>query len=87
VHIFGNDSNKSKYQEEIERRLNSGNACYLLIQSLMTSCLLHENGENSIYNIIVLLVVLYGCETWSLILWEGHGLRVFETRVLRRGMK
>jgi len=29
-------------------------------------------------------VVLYGCETWSLILREEHGLRVFEIRVLRR---
>jgi hypothetical protein len=29
-------------------------------------------------------VVLYGCETWSLILREEHKLRVFENRVLRR---
>jgi hypothetical protein len=29
-------------------------------------------------------VVLYGCETWSLILKEEHRLRVFEDRVLRR---
>jgi hypothetical protein len=29
-------------------------------------------------------VVLYGCETWSLTLREGHRLRVFENRVLRR---
>jgi hypothetical protein len=29
-------------------------------------------------------VVLYGCETWSLILREKHRLRVFENRVLRR---
>jgi hypothetical protein len=29
-------------------------------------------------------VVLYGCETWSLILREEHRLRVFEFRVLRR---
>jgi hypothetical protein len=28
--------------------------------------------------------VLYGCETWSLILREEHRLRVFENRVLRR---
>jgi hypothetical protein len=27
---------------------------------------------------------LYGCETWSLILREEHGLRVYENRVLRR---
>jgi hypothetical protein len=29
-------------------------------------------------------VLLYGCETWSLTLKEGHRLRVFENRVLRR---
>jgi hypothetical protein len=29
-------------------------------------------------------VVLYGCETWSLILEEEHWLRVFENRLLRR---
>jgi hypothetical protein len=27
---------------------------------------------------------LYGCETWSLTLWEEHRLREFENRVLRR---
>jgi hypothetical protein len=37
-----------------------------------------------IYKIIILLpMVLYGCETWSLILRTEHGLRVFENRVLR----
>jgi hypothetical protein len=33
---------------------------------------------------IVVYVVLYGCETWSLTLREEHRLRVFENRVLRR---
>jgi hypothetical protein len=37
-----------------------------------------------IYKTIILPVVLYGCETWSLTLTEGHRLRVFENRVLRR---
>jgi hypothetical protein len=35
------------------------------------------------YKTIILPVVLYGCETWSLALREGHRLRVFENRVLR----
>jgi hypothetical protein len=33
---------------------------------------------------IILNMVLYGCETWSLTLREEHRLRVFENRVLRR---
>jgi hypothetical protein len=36
------------------------------------------------YKTIILLLVLYGCETWSLTLRKEHGLRVFEKRVLRR---
>jgi hypothetical protein len=37
-----------------------------------------------VYKTIILPVVLYGCETWSLTLKEGHRLRVFEDRVLRK---
>ena len=37
-----------------------------------------------IYRNIILPVVLYGCETWSLTLREERRLRVFENRVLRR---
>ena len=36
-----------------------------------------------IYRTIILLVVLYGCETWSLTLKEERRLRLFENRVLR----
>jgi hypothetical protein len=37
-----------------------------------------------IYKTIILPVILYGCETWSLTLREEHRLRVFENKVLRR---
>jgi hypothetical protein len=37
-----------------------------------------------IYKTVILPVVLYGCETWSLTLKEERRLRVFENRVLRR---
>jgi hypothetical protein len=37
-----------------------------------------------IYKTVILPVVLYGCETWSLTLREEHRLRVFENRMLRR---
>jgi hypothetical protein len=36
-----------------------------------------------IYRTIILSVVLYGCETWSLILKEEHRMRVFENTMLR----
>jgi hypothetical protein len=37
-----------------------------------------------IYKTIILPVILYGCETWSLTLREEHRLRVFQSKVLRR---
>jgi len=46
--------------------------------------LLSKNFKIKIYRTIILPVVLYGCETWSLTLREGRRLRVFENRVLRR---
>jgi hypothetical protein len=51
---------------------------------LLPSGLLSRSLKIRIYETIILPVVLYGCETWSLKLREEHRLRVFENRVLRR---
>jgi hypothetical protein len=48
------------------------------------SRLLSRNVKVKIYKTIILTVVLYGCESWSLAPREEHRLRVFENRVLRR---
>jgi hypothetical protein len=48
------------------------------------SSAIEKNIKIRIYKAIILPVVLYGCETWSLTLREEHRLRVFENRVLRR---
>jgi hypothetical protein len=45
--------------------------------------LLSGNIKVKIHKTIILPVVLYGCETWSVTLREEHRLRVFENRVLR----
>jgi hypothetical protein len=46
--------------------------------------LLSKNVKIKIYRIIILPVVLCGCETWSLTLREERRLRVFDNRVLRK---
>jgi hypothetical protein len=46
--------------------------------------LLLKNLKIRIYKTVILPVILYGCETWSLTLREEHRLGVFENRVLRR---
>jgi hypothetical protein len=50
----------------------------------LSSRLLSRNVKVKICKTIILPVVLYGCETWSLVPREEQGLRIFETRVLRR---
>ena len=54
------------------------------MQNLLSSRLLSKNLKIKIYRTIVLPVVLYGCENWSLTLREERKLRVFENMVLRR---
>jgi hypothetical protein len=46
--------------------------------------LLSKNLKIRIYKTIILPMVLYGCETWSLTLRGENRLRVFENRVLRK---
>jgi hypothetical protein len=69
--------------EEINRRSASGSSHYSAIQNILFSRLLSRNAKSRIYNVIM-PVVVYCCETWTLTASAEHRLRVFENRVLRR---
>jgi hypothetical protein len=43
-----------------------------------------QNIKIKIYRTVILPIVVYGCETWSLTLKEGHRLWVCENRVLKK---
>ncbi|KAJ4436809.1 hypothetical protein ANN_16941 [Periplaneta americana] len=47
------------------------------------NCSAVKNLKVRIYKTVILPVVLYGCETWTLTLTEEQRLRVFENKVLR----
>jgi len=70
--------------EIIKSRLRLGKACYHSVQNLLSSRLLSKNLKIKIYRTVILPVVLYGHETWSLTLREERKLKVFENMVLRR---
>jgi hypothetical protein len=72
-------TNQNDIHDEIKSRLKSGNACYYSVQNLSSSRLTSKRLKT-----VIFLVVLHGCETWSLTLREEHRLRVSENRVLRR---
>ena len=79
--IFGKKNlkkNQNSIQEEIKSR--SQNASYHSVQNILSSSLLSKNLKIKIRRTKILPVV-YGCETWSLILREENSLRVFQNRV------
>jgi len=84
--ISGHDFDVTNHNciSKIKSRLKSGNACYHSVQNLLSSSFLSKNIKNEIYRTIMLPVVLYGSETWSVTLREECRLRGFENRVLRR---
>jgi hypothetical protein len=83
IYMGTNLTNKKSIQEEIRSRLKAGNTRNSA-QNLLSSGLLSKILKFKIYTILILLVVLYGCETWSPILRKERRLRVFENRVLKK---
>jgi hypothetical protein len=77
--IYDKYRGKNTGPQCIKSRLKSGNACYHLVQNLLSSSLLSENIKIKIQRTIIWPVVLYG----SFTLREGRRLRVFENGVLR----
>ena len=75
--------NQNSIQEYISSRLKSRNACYHSVQNFLSYSLLSKNLMIKVYKTLILPVVLYGCETWSLTLREERRLRMSENRVLR----
>jgi hypothetical protein len=70
-------TNLNDIHDEIKSILNSGNACYYSVQNILSSRLVSKHLKIKTYKTVILPVVLYGCETWSLTLREEHRLRVF----------
>jgi hypothetical protein len=74
-------TNQNVVQEDIKRRLNSGNACYHSVQNVLSSRLLSKNIKIRVYKTTILPLGLNG---WSQTLRKEHRLREFEDRALRR---
>jgi archaellum component FlaC len=70
--------NQNDIHDEIKSRLNSGNDCYYSVQNLVSSPLISK-VKFKIEKTVILPVVLYGCETWSLTLREEDILKVLRT--------
>ena len=67
-------TNANDIREKIKRRINMRNTCYYSLSKKLNV---------KTYRTIILSVVLYGSETWSLTLTEELRLRIFENKVFR----
>jgi hypothetical protein len=83
-HLGTTITNQNLINEEIKSRLNSENASYHSLKNLLSSRFLSKNLKIKIYRTIIVLVLLYRCESWSLILRQEDRQRGSEKRVLRR---
>jgi hypothetical protein len=72
------------FRKKLKTDSSRGMLVIIWCRIFLSSSLLSKNTKIQIYRTIILPVVLYGCETWSLTLREEHRLRLFENRVLRR---
>jgi hypothetical protein len=74
-------TNQNLFHKEIKNRLNSWNACKRLVQNPLSSRLIYIDIKVKMQKTINSLLVVSGCETWSLTLREAHRLKISEKRV------
>ena len=72
----------NEIREKLKKRINLGNACFYSVRKLLDSRILSRRLKIRIYRTLILPVVLYGSEAWSLTLQDEKGFRVFENKVL-----
>jgi hypothetical protein len=77
-------TSQNSLNEEIKNRLKLGNACCHSVQNILSSSLILKNMNIKTYKSIILPIVLYRCENWSLMQRKEHTLRLLENRALRR---
>ena len=83
VYLGTQVNNNNNTGEEITRRINLANRCLFGLGSILRSKLLSRNTKLLIYKTLVLPVLMYGSEAWTLNNDEQQKLSVFERRVLR----
>jgi len=74
----------NEIREELKKRINLGNACFYSVNKLLGSRVLSKRLKIRVYKTIILPVVLYGSEAWSLTLQDEKKFRVFENKILRK---
>jgi hypothetical protein len=71
-------------KEEINSRIKQGNIDFIANKGLLGNKLLTRKAKIKRYMLVILPVVTYGCETWTMNEVEEEKLRIFYRKVLRK---
>jgi hypothetical protein len=82
-HLETNLTNQNSVQEKVRADCSQGIHAIIRCRIFCVSVCYPKNTKIKIHRTVVLPVVLYGCETWSLTLRKERRLRVFANRALR----
>jgi hypothetical protein len=77
-------NNENEIENEISRRLMTGNRTYFSHIQLFKSNILSKTTKVKLYKTLVWPVVTYGSETWTLRVADENSLHVFERKIIRR---
>ncbi|KAL1462186.1 hypothetical protein WDU94_014046 [Cyamophila willieti] len=82
-YLGSNLDEKNRMEEEILEKIKIGNRTRFALKKMMSSKLLSRTSKVRIYKSLILPVLLYGAEMWTLTKKMENELRVFENSVLR----
>ena len=83
VYLGTQVNNTNNTREEISRRIASANRCLFGLSAIIRSKLTSKNTKLMIYKTLIIQVLMYGSEAWTLKKVEQGMLNVFERKVLR----
>jgi hypothetical protein len=70
--------------ETIQDRIQAGNKAYYTNQMMLKNRYINRDAKIQIYKTLIRQVVIYGCESWTMINEDENILRRFERKIIRR---
>ena len=84
IYLGANINSTNDISVEIRRRIMLANRCFYGLKKQLSSKLLSWNTKILQYKSLILPVLLYGAETWTLTRESENALSVFEKKILRQ---
>ena len=84
VYLGTSITNNNNVSDEIKRRLTLANRCYFGLNRQLSSRALSRRTKLTLYKTLIIPVLLYGAEAWTLSAADEKSLGTFERKILRK---